>query len=652
MIDLGTLVAKIQVDSGNSISDLQNFQKNVENAKNKSTGLKDTLKKLAAGFALGAAIKKTADAVVGCVKRADELKESLNTLQTQTGATDEEMQGLGDSLKNIYADNYGESFDDIAVALAEVKNQTNLTGTELERTTENALVLSDTFDFEIQESTRAADMMMKQFGVTSDEAFNLIAQGAQNGLDKNGNLLDSINEYSVHFKQLGFDAEDMFNMFSNGAKAGVFDVDKLGDAVKEFGIRCKDGSNTTIEAFESLGFNADELQQKFAQGGESAQDAFQEVVTALNNCDDEVVKNTAGVNLFGTMWEDMGADAVKALTDTNGEFDKTADNLNKIKEIKYDSLENAFEGIKRQIETGLVLPIGEKLLPKLNEFANYINDNMPDIKNTVESVMDGICSAISFVTDNLNIIIPILAAAVAGFTAFQIISTIAPLFTMIQTAIAGTTTVQAALNAVMVANPFGAVAVALAALVAAGVALYMNWDTIKTKCEELLAKVTEVWTNIKTAVFNKIEEIKDAINDKLSYFKNAGKNLFNALWDGLKEVWNNLKSWVSDKVDWIKDKLSVWKKAKDKMSGSDGSHRTGLQEVPFDGYRAILHKGEMVLTQPEAERYKKGNEGNRTENFNVYIGTVENKDERTTEDFMREMEFYRKRRVSAVGGAV
>lgn len=652
MIDLGTLVAKIQVDSGNSISDLQNFQKNVENAKNKSTGLKDTLKKLAAGFALGAAIKKTADAVVGCVKRADELKESLNTLQTQTGATDEEMQGLGDSLKNIYADNYGESFDDIAVALAEVKNQTNLTGTELERTTENALALSDTFDFEIQESTRAADMMMKQFGVTSDEAFNLIAQGAQNGLDKNGNLLDSINEYSVHFKQLGFDAEDMFNMFSNGAKAGVFDVDKLGDAVKEFGIRCKDGSNTTIEAFESLGFNADELQQKFAQGGESAQDAFQEVVTALNNCDDEVVKNTAGVNLFGTMWEDMGADAVKALTDTNGEFDKTADNLNKIKEIKYDSLENAFEGIKRQIETGLVLPIGEKLLPKLNEFANYINDNMPDIKNTVESVMDGICSAISFVTDNLNIIIPILAAAVAGFTAFQIISTIAPLFTMIQTAIAGTTTVQAALNAVMVANPFGAVAVALAALVAAGVALYMNWDTIKTKCEELLAKITEVWTNIKTAVSNKIEEIKNAINDKLSYFKNAGKNLFNALWDGLKEVWNNLKSWVSDKVDWIKDKLSVWKKAKDKMSGSDGSHRTGLQEVPFDGYRAILHKGEMVLTQPEAERYKKGNEGNRTENFNVYIGTVENKDERTTEDFMREMEFYRKRRVSAVGGAV
>lgn len=518
-----------------------------------------------------------------------------------------------------------------------------------------------TTDFSLAESAGLKKVVNKY---TYSGAVEQLAKGAKN--TTKGSVTFTPTEYTVKRYQQTFTYNDMevmqdpyiLDVATNGAsvlmanqiKTEYFaELAKIGNT---FGIRCKDGSNTTIEAFESLGFNADELQQKFAQGGESAQDAFQEVVTALNNCDDEVVKNTAGVNLFGTMWEDMGADAVKALTDTNGEFDKTADNLNKIKEIKYDSLENAFEGIKRQIETGLVLPIGEKLLPKLNEFANYINDNMPDIKNTVESVMDGICSAISFVTDNLNIIIPILAAAVTGFTAFQIISTIAPLFTMIQTAIAGTTTVQAALNAVMVANPFGAVAVALAALVAAGVALYMNWDTIKTKCEELLAKVTEVWTNIKTAVFNKIEEIKDAINDKLSYFKNAGKNLFNALWDGLKEVWNNLKSWVSDKVDWIKDKLSVWKKAKDKMSGSDGSHRTGLQEVPFDGYRAILHKGEMVLTQPEAERYKKGNEGNRTENFNVYIGTVENKDERTTEDFMREMEFYRKRRVSAVGGAV
>lgn len=658
MIDLGSLVAKITVDSGDSVQQLRDFQSGVEQADGKSSKLTSSLRNLAAGFAIGAVIKKTAEAVVGCVKRADELKQSFNTLQTQTGATDEEMKGLEQSLKNIYANNYGEDFEDIAQAMAEVKNQTGLIGTELETTTENAIALRDVFGYEIQESTRAADMMMKQFGITADEAFNLIAQGSQNGLDKNGNLLDSINEYSIHFKQLGFTSEEMFNMFSNGAKSGVFDIDKLGDAVKEFGIRVKDGSGTTLEAFDLLGLDADKLQKKFSAGGKSANEAFKEVTTALNNCDDEVIKNTAGVNLFGTMWEDMGADAVKALSDTNGEFDNTADNLSKIKEIKYDDLGSAMQGIKRQIETGLIIPIGEKLLPKLNEFANYINTKMPAVAGTVESAMDSICTAIGFVVDNLDIIIPLLTGGVAGFAAFNIISTIVPLFTAIQAAIAGTTTVQTALNTVMAANPFGAVALAIGVLVAAGVALWQNWDTIKAKCEELFAKISNTFANIKASVETHLNGLVSFINDKVSAFQTAGKKIFTGLWDGFKSVWKSITSWVTSKIDWLESKLNIVKNLVSAIArlaggGSDGSHRTGLSEVPHDGYRAILHKGEMVLTQPEADRYRKGETGtaNRTENFIVNIGTVVNKDSRTTEDLMKEMEFYRKSRLAAVGGA-
>lgn len=656
MLDLGSLVAKIVVDSGDSKQQLEDFSTKVENADGKSFNLVGTLKNLAAGFAIGAAIKKTADAVVDCVKKADELKQSFNTLQTQTGATDAEMEGLEQSLKNIYANNYGESFDDIATSMAEVKNQTNLTGDALESMTENAIVLRDTFGYEVQESTRAADMMMKQFNITSEEAFNLIAQGSQGGLDKNGNLLDSINEYSVHFKQLGFDSEEMFNMFSNGAESGVFDVDKLGDAVKEFGIRAKDGSTTTIEAYQALGLNADALQKKFSQGGESANEAFKEVTKALNDCDDEVVKNTAGVNLFGTMWEDMGTEAMKALTNTNGEFDKTADNLQKIKEVKYDDLGSAFEGIGRQMETGLMIPLGEKLLPKLNEFANYIQENMPSIQETFQGIMDNVGAAITFVTDNLNIIIPILAGAVAGFVAFNVINTILPLFTAVQTAITGTTTVQAALNAVMAANPFGVIVTAIGLLVAAGVALYMNWDTVKQKCEELFAKISEAWENIKTTISAKVEEIKTAIHDKIQDFKNAGKAIFTGVWDGIKEVWENIKGWVDEKVSWLTDKLTFWRKSKSEMSedddNSDGSHRNGLSYVPFDGYKSILHKGEMVLTQAEADRYRNGeNGGSKTENFIVNIEKVENSNGRTTGDLMREMEFYRKSKKLATGGA-
>ena len=60
------------------------------------------------------------------------------------------------------------------------------------------------------------------------------AQGAQNGLNKNDDLLDTINEYSVQFAKAGISAEEMFNMLQNGAEAGTWSVDKLGDAFKEF----------------------------------------------------------------------------------------------------------------------------------------------------------------------------------------------------------------------------------------------------------------------------------------------------------------------------------------------------------------------------------------------------------------------------------
>lgn len=570
-MNLGSLFTDIVVNGTQGIRDLQTFRSEASQAETSNTNLKTSLVNLAKAFAIGATIKKTVDTIASCVKKADELKQSYNTLQTQTGATDEEMKSLEQSLKNIYANNFGENFEDIAQAMAEIKNQTGLTGEELEKTTQNAIALRDTFGFEVQESTRTADMMMKQFGLTSEEAFNLIAQGSQAGLDKNGNLLDSINEYSVHFSQLGFSAEDMFNMIKNGAESGVFDIDKLGDALKEFGIKAKDGSDTTVLAFEKLGFNADEMQVKFAEGGESANEAFKQVAEALNNCDDEVVKNTVGVNLFGTMWEDMGQSAVNALTNTNGEFDRTKSTMEEINNIKYDSLESAFTGIGRQLEVGIAIPIGEKLLPKLNEFANWVNENMPTIQSVADDVFNGIGNAVNFVTDNLNIIIPVLGGAVAGFVAFQIISTIVPLFMSFKTALTGVTTAQGLLNAVMTANPFGAIATLIGLLVSAGIALYMNWDTVKAKAQELFTKLSEVWNNIKTTVSTKVEEIKTSVSNTFSNIKetmlNIGKNIVEGLWNGI----TGAKDWLLEKVGGLGE--SVISKIKGVFDIRSPSHR-------------------------------------------------------------------------------
>ena len=143
---------------------------------------------------------------------------------------------------------------------------------------------------------------------------------------------------------------------------------------------------------------------------------------------------------------------------------------------------------------------------------------------------------------------------------------------------------------------------------------------------------------------NAVEQAKGYAED----FNDVGKALTDGVAEGIKDGKSSIVNAITRA---IRDAIrAAESEAGMSSGGSDGKHRTGLSSVPFDGYRAILHKGERVLTQPEAERYRKGVTETRTENFNVYIGTVENKDGRTTEDFMREMEFHRKKRVVATGG--
>jgi phage-related minor tail protein len=188
---------------------------------------------------------------------------------------------------------------------------------DLKNITTNGLALRDTFGFEMPESIRAINSLMDQFGITADEAYNLVAQGAQNGLNQNDDLLDVINEYSVQFKNSGYNADEMFNMLKNGADAGVWSVDKLGDAVKEMNIRFSDG--TVVDALnenaKALGLSKKEvtaLQAEYNKGGDSAQKAVGKMVDSILNVKDETKQYQLGVSVFGTMWEDLGEDAVVA----------------------------------------------------------------------------------------------------------------------------------------------------------------------------------------------------------------------------------------------------------------------------------------------------------------------------------------------------
>lgn len=360
-------------------------------------------KAVAVGGAVGGIAVATGKAVVEAGKYladlGNEYNTAINQLSAATGATGDELDALGESVKNIYAQGLGDDFADVADGLAATQQASDLTGEALERATAAGFNLRDVFDYDVSESARAASALMKNFGIDAEEAYGLIAVGAQNGADKNGDLLDTLNEYSPQFAALGLSADQFIGTLVEGADAGLFSIDKVGDAVKEFNIRAKDGSDTSREAFESLGLNADKMFAAFAAGGDTAEAAFFDTVEALNSMDDPLARNAAGVALFGTQFEDLEAGVLPVLASIETAAYDGAAALQQINDVKYNDLGSAFEAIKRSAEVSL--------LPMASMIANTLTALAPILRETFEAIAP-------VITDTLNTCMPFVQQFLVG----------------------------------------------------------------------------------------------------------------------------------------------------------------------------------------------------------------------------------------------
>lgn len=545
-------------------------------------------------------------AIGGAVTITDQYQSSLNGLQGATGATDKEMAGLGQSMKNIYAQNLGQDFNDIGQAMAYTKQTTGLAGKELEGMTKNGLMLRDTFQYEVNESVKTSDTMMKQFGISGDQAMTLIAQGAQGGLDKSGDMLDSFNEYSVYFKQLGYDAEGMWDVFKAGADSGAFNMDKVGDAVKEFGVRAKDGSKTTSEGFEAIGLDADEMAKKIAAGGPSAQQAMQQTFEALGKIEDPVKRNAAGVALFGTQFEDLEHKTIIALGNVQKQANMSGDTLKKLDEVRYNSVGAALQGLGRMIIVEMLDPMQKKVMPALNGMINGLKQNMPAIKEAFATAFGAIGDAFAALEPTFNNVmkiimpigevvgimlvgafkalevviapilngftsilatvtqwegfVPVMTGLVAGFLAYKaaLLATNAPMLLMI----ARTNLLafaSGALNAILALNP---IALIIGALIALGVALYVAYQ----KSETFRNVVNGLWEGLKTIVGGVIDWFATNIpiwieNIKAGWqsFKDWFSELWNGTIEGAKALWQGLCDWFNNLFTTTVEGLkSIW----------------------------------------------------------------------------------------------
>lgn len=442
-------------------------------------------------------INKTVDAFKELATEGD---TSLAMLSARTGATAQELEGFEDVMYEVYNSNYGDSLGDVSEKLSTVIQMTdNLDKASLAQITKNAIALEDVFGFDVVESLRAANSLTDQFGISAEEAFNLIVQGAQKGLNQNDDLLDTINEYSVQFRNAGYSADDMFNMLANGAETGTWSIDKLGDAVKEFNIRMSDG--TANEYLEQLGLNTEEVIAQFNKGGPEAQAAIGDIMEALQECDDATLQYQAGVGLFGTMWEDLGVDTVASLMDTQGAIQSTSDAMAQLDSAAYDTLESSLSQLGRTIKSEVVQPVAEELTPAMKEAVDYVNANVAPAVDWVSSHLPEIGLA-------LGTLSAVLVAMNWGSLVAQ--------FGKIKGAITGFTT---ALGAV--SGPVMAV-IAIVAALAAGF-MYL-WQTN----EDFRANVTAIWAELQASFSELGAGIMQMINQLMPLIQQTAATVLSA----------------------------------------------------------------------------------------------------------------------------
>lgn len=323
---------------------LDEIQENTDNVSEGAQGLTNVFSEVTSRItpttvglaALGAALAKTAKE---SVEFASSAEKSTKKFQAAAGISTESMGKYQDAIKDLYSDDYGENIESVADAMAQIKQITGeIDPSNLKELTENATALEDIFDMDMQESVRGIDTLMKKFGLTSKQAYDYMAKGAQNGLDKTHELGDNIAEYGQLWSQAGFSAEEMFTILQNGLDAGAYNLDKVNDFVKEFTISLADGR--IGENLGSFSEGTADLFQKWQEGKATAKDVFYSVISDLKNATNEQEALTTASTVWSALGEDNAMAVITSLGDVNDAYKEVSGTMNDIKDIGYDTLES------------------------------------------------------------------------------------------------------------------------------------------------------------------------------------------------------------------------------------------------------------------------------------------------------------------------
>lgn len=509
-------------------------------------------------------------------------EQAMKQVAAVTGAGTEEMDAMSDSIQKIYTSGIGENLEEVAGAAALVKQQFgDIDSSTLEQITQDAIAMSGIFGTDLNETLRGVNALMNNMGLSAEEAFDYIAKGTQNGLDKSGELSDNLAEYSQIWEQAGFSAEEMFSILQNGLDSGAYNLDKVNDFVKEFSISLSDGRiEENVDKF-SLGTR--NLFAEWQNGKASQKDVFNSIISDLSNMTDQQEALSIASSVWSALGEDNAMKVITSLNNVNDTYSDVKGTMESIEEINYDNFADKTAALKRQVEMDVIIPITQKYMPKIEKAIDYVSEHLDEIVEHAKPIAAGIAAAfavkkiVDFGTTTVNTVKTIK-------TAFQI------------------------LNA---SNPLGWIALGIGAVVSVGSVLIADAKKKSQEWKDHLEDVRDSAAKIPDEVQKSIEKTQECtqaweeMHQKISQdgmVEDSDYEAVNQLKDSLMALINadgTIKTGQEEKVQSLIDQLDEYSYTG--LTVSDGLIQKNGEVV--NSYSKIAGAIDEVIDKQHAQNY-------------------------------------------------
>jgi len=361
------------------------------------------------------------------------------------------------------------------------------------------------------------------------------------------------------------------------------------------------GNENYQEAFANLGVSIQD-----ANGEMRSSDAvMDDVIDAVSSIEDPARRAAAAGDLLGVR---AGRQLAGALADGGGGAAAARQQFQDLGLALSDDTLNASEGLNDSLETlGLVVQsikdeLGAAFIPTIQSAATTMREffsahrteisealqiviqsltqvfsNLFSIGQSVFGVVQTVMGAFSGLTGDGDDLEQTISRIANGLTAFVIAVGVATAavrtYTAVTNAIRIATTawnaikraatgIQWAWNAAMAANPIGLIIAAIAALVAAGIALVKNWDTVLEVTRNVWGAIAEFFTNLWETIKNIFRSAFDWMVDLFMNFHPLGLlidnwdavlQFFSGLWDTIGGIFQGAYDWISGIIQSLAD---------------------------------------------------------------------------------------------------